>query len=329
MASSVYSNNTSNKKQSAYTNRYKKGSSEANNIINWNKSRGYTKNYIKSFQRKVNTEDDGYIGINTINAIYNYQSRNGLLKDGKWGNECATNANLPRQYVKYNNTNNNVNKNNNNNVNKASNKNELKHQVKTGDVWNTNIKNSDVDGTGIPTQKEVRTGKSKYGKPMTSDCQQPLKLPYSMYASYGKDGLGGGSKVNTIYCHKLIHNRLKSIFEETLATYGEENIHKYRLDVYSGAYVPKKTGQSGGKSGVGSDYSKLSMHAWGVAIDIDGGNNPNRTDTKNVDWLNMNSSKGKEHNIKLFWDIVAKYGGYSLGKNSNKDWMHIQFAQIS
>lgn len=316
MANNLYSSNSSN----AYTNHYKKGSTEANNVIAWNKNRGYTKDYIKSFQRAVNTEDDGYIGVNTINAIYNYQSKNGLSKDGKWGNECATASNLPRQYVKYgNNTGNNTTNNTNN----------VKQQVKSGDVWDVSTKNSDVDGSGIPTQKEVRTGNSKYGKPMTADCQQPLTLPYPMYAAYGKDGLGGGSKVKTIYCHKLIHDRLRSIFSDTLATYGEENIHKYRLDVYSGAYVPKKTGQSGGSGGVGADYSKLSMHAWGVAIDIDGGNNPNRKDTKNVDWLNMNSAKGKEHNIKLFWDIVAKYGGYSLGKNSNKDWMHIQFAQIS
>lgn len=329
MAGTSYANNSSGNA----ANHFKKGSTAANNVIAWNKNRNYTKEYIKSFQRKVNVEDDGYIGVNTINGIYNYQVKNNLSRDGKWGSECANASGLPRQYVKYSDDNKPTNYtkygDNNNAENTAKPAQNASPALGTGGAWDPSIKNGDVDGTDIPTQKSVRTGNSKYGHPMTSDCQQPLSLPYAMYINYGSDGLGGGSKVKTIYCHKLIHNRLKSIFEETLATYGAENVHKYRLDVYSGAYVPKQTGQSGGNGGSSASWSKLSMHAWGVAIDIDGGHNPNRTDTKNVDWLNMNSAKGKEHNIKLFWDIVAKYGGYSLGKNSNKDWMHIQFAQIS
>lgn len=78
---------------------YAKGSKEANNIISWNKKQNYSKSYIQKMQRTVGTDDDGSIGTNTINAIRHYQEKNGLGKDGKWGNECATFSGLTREYA--------------------------------------------------------------------------------------------------------------------------------------------------------------------------------------------------------------------------------------
>ena len=304
---------------------YVKGSVKAKEAIAWNKNRNYSKDYIKAVQKKVGTNDDGSIGTNTINAIHDYQSKKGITTDGKWGKQCATVSGLTRQYKSVSST---VTTTKTANAQSYTKANDAKNVAKTG-AWDTSIKNSDVDSSDIPSQVSVQAGKSKYGAPMTSDCQQRLALPFEMYTAYGKDGLGAGGTVTSIPCHKLVHDRLKAIFQETLDLFGADGVHSRRLDVFSGAYCPKKIGQSGAKNVKNSSWAGLSMHAWGVAIDVDGGNNPNRKDTKNVDWLNMNSAKGKEHGIAKFWDIVAKHGGYSLGKNNNKDWMHIQFAKIN
>ena len=275
------------------------GSFDVSAAVDYNKKRGYSKDLWKQIQTKVGTTPDGAPGKLTATAIYNWQVTNGLGADGCCGPKTLAAMNLSNS------------------------------SSSGGNSGGTTMGNGDVDSSEIPAQSSVRTGKSIYGKPCTANCQARLTLPYTMYADYGSDGLGKkGAEVKTIPCHKLIHNRVYNIFKETLETFGAENIHQYRLDVFSGAYVPKNTGSSGSNANASSNWAKMSMHSWGVALDVDGGNNPNRVDKNNVDWLNVNSAKGKEHNISKFWDIVAKYGGYSLGKQSNKDWMHFQFASF-
>ena len=270
-------------------------SEQIQSAVQYNKKKNQS--ICVKIQNLVGATPDGSFGPKTVQAIADWQASKGLEVDGKFGPACKKAAGF---------------------TSGAS-------DTTSGSGGSgTNV----VDDGTIPSQSKVRTGNSKYGKPMTAECQKKLTLPYPMYYNYGKDGLGGGSKLTQIPCHSLVHERIYNIFKDTLSEFGEENVHKYRLDVFSGAYVPKTTGNSGSNAGKGTDYSKLSMHSWGIAFDIDGGNNPNRVDKKNVDWLNPESAKGKEHKIQRFWDIVNKYGGYSLGKNSNRDWMHVQFASF-
>lgn len=78
---------------------YPKGVQDTIERINWNKARNYTTTYIKAFQKLIETEADGGIGTNTVNAIRHYQEKNNLLsKDGKWGKECAEHSGLERKY---------------------------------------------------------------------------------------------------------------------------------------------------------------------------------------------------------------------------------------
>ena len=77
---------------------YPKGAKETQEIINWNKGRNYTADYIKSFQKVIGTKVDGGIGTDTVNAIRHYQEKNGLGQDGKWGKDCADHAKLERKY---------------------------------------------------------------------------------------------------------------------------------------------------------------------------------------------------------------------------------------
>jgi peptidoglycan hydrolase-like protein with peptidoglycan-binding domain len=78
---------------------YPKGAKDTLDRISWNKARNYTKDYIKAFQRLIQTNDDGDFGTNTVNAIRHYQEKNKLpSKDGKWGKECADASGLARKY---------------------------------------------------------------------------------------------------------------------------------------------------------------------------------------------------------------------------------------
>ena len=129
-------------------------------------------------------------------------------------------------------------------------------------------------------------------------------MPYTMYYDT--------TPMSSIKVHKLIADRVYNIFKDALDYYGTEGIKKHHLDRYSGCYNDRNIAGSSNKS----------MHAWGIAIDIDGGNNPNRVDTKGTDPL-------AQPEVAKFWDIVESYGGYSLGRQSNRDWMHFQFASWS
>ncbi|MBQ9817409.1 MAG: peptidoglycan-binding protein [Proteobacteria bacterium] len=156
----------------------------------------------------------------------------------------------------------------------------------------------------IPTQKQVRAGTSPYGPAGCSDRLKSVTLPYTMYSS--------GNAKSSIKVHKLIADRVYNIFKDALDYYGAEGIKKHHLDRFSGCYNNRNV--------KGTD--RKSMHAWGIAIDIDGANNPNRVDTKGTDPL-------AQPEVGKFWDIVESYGGYSLGRHSNRDWMHFQFASWS
>ena len=77
---------------------YPKGATGTQAVIKWNKDRNYTTDYIKAFQKHIDTDNDGDIGTNTVNAIRHYQEKNSLGQDGKWGKECARNSGLERKY---------------------------------------------------------------------------------------------------------------------------------------------------------------------------------------------------------------------------------------
>ena len=117
-------------------------------------------------------------------------------------------------------------------------------------------------------------------------------------------------RITRFSCHVRVAPPLISIFDKAAAHYGEAEFRRLRLDQFGGCYNYRN--KRGGNT--------LSMHAWGIAVDLDPINNP----------LAMGSDKAPfaKPAYEPFWNIVEALGASSLGRRRNYDFMHFQFANI-
>ena len=156
-----------------------------------------------------------------------------------------------------------------------------------------------------PSQEEVRSGKSVFGRAGDESNMTSIKLPYIMRLAWETN-----TTVSTMRCHKLVAEPLVRIFQATLDHYGMEKIRELGLDLYGGCINNRSI--IGGKA--------TSMHAWGIAVDMD----PDRNG------LNIPAPKavlsGPEY--AAFWRFVEAEGAVSLGRSRDYDWMHFQFATL-
>lgn len=135
--------------------------------------------------------------------------------------------------------------------------------------------------------------------------QVTLELPYQMRLAWDTR-----TTVNRITCHKLVKAAFGRVFQRTLAHYGIEQIRKLRLDLYGGCLNVRK--MRGGSS--------WSMHAWGIAIDIDPAHNALKTPRPQA---TLSAAV-----YEPFWGFVEAEGLVSLGRTRNFDWMHFQAARL-
>jgi len=147
------------------------------------------------------------------------------------------------------------------------------------------------------TQKQLI---SKYGTPNKDGKGYivPIVLPYPMYYD--------GKKVTKISCHKLVADKLLAIFNDILEFYGQEAIHDLKIDDYGGCFNYRL--MRGG--------TKLSVHSWGCAIDL----NPSRNLLKET----SKTARFARMEYKPMIDIFYKHGFVSLGREKNFDWMHFE-----
>ena len=143
---------------------------------------------------------------------------------------------------------------------------------------------------------------AKYGTPNKEGKGYivQITLPYQMYYD--------GKIVTKISCHKLVADKLLAIFNDILEFYGEDAICDLKIDDYGGCFNYRL--MRGG--------TKLSVHSWGCAIDL----NPSRNLLKET----SKTARFARIEYKPMIDIFYKHGFVSLGREKNFDWMHFEVA---
>lgn len=142
----------------------------------------------------------------------------------------------------------------------------------------------------------------KYGQPDPKGGYLTIiDLPYPMRLSWDKD-----TTVKRMRCHKLAADRFKSLFDDILSEYGEDRIKELGIDLFGGCfhYRQKRAG------------STLSMHSWGLAIDLDPERNGMNTPVSKA-----NFSKPEYERLR---QIFNKNGFLWGGDLWSKDAMHWQ-----
>lgn len=157
--------------------------------------------------------------------------------------------------------------------------------------------------TAWPRQADVR---AFYGEPGNPACTAGIAdLPFPMRIAWDTNSI-----IRRFRCHSKVEKSFETIFQQTLAHYGEAKIKALGLDLFGGCYNLRQ--MRGGKA--------WSMHSWGIAIDLDPSNNQ-------LKW-NKTKARFARPDYEPFWRIVEAQGAVSLGRARDFDWMHFQFARL-
>ena len=122
--------------------------------------------------------------------------------------------------------------------------------------------------------------------------------PYPMFFN------ASGQQFKTKKIHKKIVDVYTAAFTEVLEHFGKDNIKKLHLDQSGGSFNYRL--MRGG--------SRLSVHSWGIAIDMDPARNP---------WPSTWYEGMLNHE---FADILEKHGLWWRGRPGDNDPMHFQAA---
>jgi len=145
-----------------------------------------------------------------------------------------------------------------------------------------------------------------YGAAGGPDCTAgSCALPFAFPLAWDDS-----QKVTRFSCHRRVAASLTKIFSEAAAHYGDAEFRRLKLDRFGGCYNYRP--MRGGTS--------LSMHSWGIAVDLDPINNQ-------LKWGKDRAAFARPE-YEPFWAIVEANGATSLGRAKNYDWMHFQFAGL-
>lgn len=128
-----------------------------------------------------------------------------------------------------------------------------------------------------------------------------IMLPFRMKLSWENNVY-----INSFLCNYLIHDQLYSVFTTILKEYGPLKISELGIDIYGGCFNYRKIGTS----------EKWSMHAWGLAVDLD----PIRNSYNMTRETAQFAKKEYDTMINIFYEN----GFVSLGKELDYDWMHFE-----
>lgn len=160
------------------------------------------------------------------------------------------------------------------------------------------------DGAGRwPLQRDVEKVFGPAGGPRCTAGRVVLPFPFVIAWDVEKTVL-------SFSCHEDVAQPLEAIFRDASAAYGEQEFRRLRLDRFGGCFNFRK--MRGG--------SRLSMHSWGIAVDLD----PERNQLR---W-GADRAAFAHSDYKVWWECVEAYGAVSLGRARDFDWMHLQFARL-
>lgn len=155
-------------------------------------------------------------------------------------------------------------------------------------------------GTGrIVLPRETNGAMSAlYGQPSSS----PTYLDWFSFPIPARLYSRGGQTLDRHRCHRLVAPRLTTALAEILALLGRAEYERQGWHVYGGShnYRAKRGG------------STLSTHAWGIAVDLNPGENGLRTTTTTFSEAAI--------------DVMERHGLLSGGRAWGRDWMHFQAA---
>lgn len=143
-----------------------------------------------------------------------------------------------------------------------------------------------------------------YGKPCEVKLVQ-VRCPWKLRLDWDLS-----TQTNIISIHEKLADSLVTVLENVYDIYTIDGIKKLGLDRYGGSFnCRKKRGSS----------SSWSTHSWGISVDW--------FPSKNT--LSANSSEASLAKIELdpWWNEWEKEGWLSLGRQENRDWMHVQAAK--
>ncbi len=153
-----------------------------------------------------------------------------------------------------------------------------------------------------PTQAEVRSGCSLFGRPGNEGVLVNIIPAYPL--------LYEGEAVRSIRVHQAIARHVQDALAEVLAHYGQAEIHRLGLNLYGGSYNFRSTSRG----------SALSMHAWGIALDF--------APEANAYSTRAPRASLSHPDCEAWWRIWESHGAISLGRERDVDWMHLQFARL-
>jgi hypothetical protein len=193
--------------------------------------------------------------------------------------------------------------------------------------WTTTLESltvpvmSDLQPLKLNTNKPFITGSAnmdeilgneyvveKYGLPGEANLVT-LGFPYPMFYA--------GVPVRTFQVHKDVAVSLITALKQIEDKYGYSKLARLRLNDFSGLYNYRKM----------RNGDILSLHSWGIAIDINAPENQLNQRSKpykDKSGKTIPAASFSRAEYKDFIDIMEKNGWYSLGRSKNFDYMHFQ-----
>lgn len=149
----------------------------------------------------------------------------------------------------------------------------------------------------------TQQAKGRFGEPNETGIGylQKIVLPYPMRIAWDTD-----TTVSSMMCHKLVKSNFIGAFNDILAAYGADKIKSLGIDLFGGCFNYRKK----------RNGAAMSMHSWGIAIDLDPARNTLRESSA--------TARFARPEYKKMIDAFYANGFISLGKEFDYDWMHFE-----